>query len=59
MIVNREQGTGNREQGTGNREQGMGNGEWGTVKMSDINDFKNLVIWQKGMDIAPRVLFSY
>ena len=25
--------------------------------MSDINDFKDLIIWQKGMDIAQRCYF--
>ena len=39
----------------GNGEWGMGNGEWG--KMLDINDFNDLIIWQKGMDIAQRCYF--
>ena len=25
--------------------------------MSDINDFKDLIIWQKGMDIAEKCYF--
>jgi hypothetical protein len=47
---------GNREQGTGNREQGtvqLGK----CIKMSEINDFKDLIIWQKGMDIAEKCYF--
>jgi four helix bundle protein len=31
--------------------------EQGTEGMSDINDFKDLIIWQKGMDIAQRCYF--
>ena len=40
-----------RERGTGNREQKK------IKKMSDINDFKDLRIWQKGMDIAEKCYF--
>jgi hypothetical protein len=39
------------------REQGTLNWEQGTGRMSDINDFKDLIIWQKGMDIAQRCYF--
>ena len=44
-----EKGTGNRESGTvkSNKE----------IKMSDINDFKDLRIWQKGITIAEKCYF--
>jgi len=42
---------GNGQWAMGNFE---GNGEWG---MSEINDFKDLIIWQKGMDIAKKCYF--
>jgi hypothetical protein len=31
--------------------------EQGTGRMSDINDFKDLIIWQKGMDITQICYF--
>ena len=48
----REQGTGNRERGTGTVKRNQTN-----KKMSEINDFKDLRIWQKGIVIAEKCYF--